>query len=232
MPKINVKDARRKQLMEANIASIVKHGIAGTTITHVSEGAKMSRGIVNFYFTSKDTMMHDTLRYLVNDYAEQTETVLEETKDLPAGERLGAWLKAHFETGLCNAKRLGAWVAFAGEPAQRKLLAASDAAQVKAITPLVKDAFGLDADAAAVKANALYASIQGAWLLYLMAPQSYNKEELHTLCLLQLGTQAPSAPAKRQAPPRKPASGPKLAKPAPAKDTAQMDFEDLLTRRG
>src|ERR1700759_100591 len=68
MARRDVKDKRKQQLMEANIASIARRGLEGTTIAHVSKGAGLSRGIVNFYFTSKEKMMQETLAFLAEEY--------------------------------------------------------------------------------------------------------------------------------------------------------------------
>src|SRR5476651_2364957 len=80
MPRANVKDKRKQQLMEANIASIARRGLADTTIAHVSKGAGMSRGIVNFYFTSKDKMMQETLLFLAEECTFAWQQTLEAEK--------------------------------------------------------------------------------------------------------------------------------------------------------
>ena len=68
MSRANVKDKRKAQLIAAALESIAKRGLLETTITHISKGAGMSRGIINFYFTSKEMMLRETLKTLIDEY--------------------------------------------------------------------------------------------------------------------------------------------------------------------
>src|SRR5262245_26310324 len=63
-----IKEARQKQLIEATISSIGRHGYAGTTLNHVAGAAGLSPGIVNFYFKSKDQLLAATLAKLADEY--------------------------------------------------------------------------------------------------------------------------------------------------------------------
>ena len=45
--------------VRTTIASIARRGFADTTLAHVADGAKLSRGIVNFYFRSKEELLVD-----------------------------------------------------------------------------------------------------------------------------------------------------------------------------
>ena len=48
------KEIRRLQLIMAAIDSISKRGFAATTLRHVTEQAKLSHGVVNYHFQSKE----------------------------------------------------------------------------------------------------------------------------------------------------------------------------------
>lgn len=56
---------RRKQLMEAAIESIVEHGFSATTLATVAKASGLSQGTTVFYFKSKDTLLAETFRYLM-----------------------------------------------------------------------------------------------------------------------------------------------------------------------
>ena len=64
-----LKRRRREQLIQSTIASIAKRGFADTTLANVAQGAGLSRGIVNFHFTNKETLLTDTLQYLAEEYS-------------------------------------------------------------------------------------------------------------------------------------------------------------------
>ena len=63
------KDERRQQLIEATIRAISQHGYSRTTLADVSRESGLSRGIVGFYFDSKDALFLETLRFLSDEYA-------------------------------------------------------------------------------------------------------------------------------------------------------------------
>ncbi len=60
----NIKHLRREQLIEATIDTIAKHGFRKTTLSQVAKRAKLSQGIVNFYFKTKDGLLLETLKFL------------------------------------------------------------------------------------------------------------------------------------------------------------------------
>ncbi len=65
MPKVGMKPIRRKQLIEATIASIGEHGFADTTVATISRRAGVSPGIVHHYFKDKDALLEATMRNLL-----------------------------------------------------------------------------------------------------------------------------------------------------------------------
>lgn len=229
MPKVNVKDKRRQQLIEANIASIAKRGYTETTIAHVSQGAGMSRGIVNFYFSTKESMMQETLKFLLEDYAALWQEAAREEGAKPA-ERLKALIAAHFHKSWCNPKRLAVWSAFLGHAGThidyRKQLMKSDAEILGALETLLAESLsGGAAENAGAFALSLHAMIRGAWVTYLLNPTLYEREQLAeqvVACMEHFGDgAAASVPEKRR-------SRPELVKSAPEAPEAQLDFGDLF----
>lgn len=212
MPRINVKDKRKQQLIDANIASIAKRGLSETTIAHVSQGAGMSRGIVNFYFTTKETMMQETCQYLADEYAGAWERAIEKLgADAKAEDVLRAIVAAHFTSATCNQKKLAVWVAFWGHASShneyKKIIAAADAALDAKLQELWSqlDNTAVDAETFAYELHAL---IRGSWLTFLLTAQASEREVLAAKCAAyvaraQAGAAAPAA-----------VKAPKKAKPA------------------
>lgn len=193
MPRRDVKDKRRQQLMEANIASIAKRGFAETTIAHVSKGAGMSRGIVNFYFTSKENMMQDTLRFLTEEYTRIWQQALltkqEETPEVSAEELLHTLIDANFDASVCAPKRLNIWSAFWGHAsthkAYGKIIEACEAQHINKIAELwesiceAKNAKRREQSTVPQQLNSL---IRGMWLMLLVSPEASDVKSLLSMC--------------------------------------------------
>ncbi|MEQ8285510.1 transcriptional regulator BetI [Thalassospira sp.] len=72
MPKVGMQPVRRRQLIDATIETIHRHGFADTTIARISKAAGMSSGIISHYFGGKNALLEATMRFLMqelrNDY--------------------------------------------------------------------------------------------------------------------------------------------------------------------
>lgn len=186
MPRINVKDKRKQQLIEANIASIAKRGLSETTIAHVSQGAGMSRGIVNFYFTTKEAMMQETCQHLADEYASVWEAALEKAgADATPLDAVSAVVESLFAASVCQQKRLSVWVAFWGHASShdvyQKIIAERDAALVKKLTELAAKQGSLSIAPEAF-AYELHALVRGSWLHFLLATESVDRRALAEKC--------------------------------------------------
>ena len=58
-----VTDFRRGQILSAARSAFVRHGLAGTTVSQIADGADVAKGTVYLYFRSKD----EILRTLLDD---------------------------------------------------------------------------------------------------------------------------------------------------------------------
>lgn len=220
-----VKDQRKQQLIQATMDSIAKRGLTETTITHISKGANLSRGIVNFYFDSKENMMRDVLAYLLGEYQATWQGALNKA-DAADEARLEALIRAQFDRRVCSSKRLNVLSAFWGHAAShepyRQQFEAADSAVIDALASC------LARNDAQTFATQLFAMIRGYWLRFMLAPKANDRDKLAEDVLTfaldkRQGLKVVSenrAFANRSAM-RKP--------PAPrAKQSAQMDIEDLF----
>lgn len=186
MPRANVKDKRKAQLITATLDSIAKRGLQETTITHISKGAGMSRGIINFYFTSKEAMLQETLRTLVDEYDAHWQEALAPEKNLKGQARLTALATAHFSKKLCQAKRLNIMSAFWGHAAThtayRDVLRKSDMALEQALCESWKQA-GVTEQEAPQVARQNHALIRGLWLAFMLSPQETDRDNLLAECV-------------------------------------------------
>lgn len=235
MSRANVKDKRKAQLITAALDSIGKRGLLETTITHISKGAGMSRGIINFYFTSKETMLRETLKTLIDEYEAEWGEALAKAGD-DGRTRLNALIAVHFGKKLCAARRLNIMSAFWGhaatQTAYRHQLDAADAKIETALTAALAHTLGGSLEEAKNAATQLHALIRGLWLNFMLNPQTIERATLAAHCQSYLDrlTGAPvrivrdNAGALPEAKPAtKPARKPKTPEPQ------QMDIEDLFS---
>ncbi len=112
------KEVRRKQLIMAAMDSISKRGFSDTTLKHVTEKAKLSHGVVNYHFDSKEALYDATLGFLAKEHYELWTKLLGEAGDDPA-KQLVAIIEADFDKKVCTAKKLAVWFAFWGQAKYR-----------------------------------------------------------------------------------------------------------------
>lgn len=110
---------RRRELIEATIASIARHGLSGTTIAKVAEIANLSAGIVSFYFRTKEALLLATLEHLDLEFENRRLEVLDRAGDDPV-RQLEAIIDVNLDPVLCDAGRVAVWAAFWGESQARE----------------------------------------------------------------------------------------------------------------
>lgn len=239
MSRANVKDKRKGQLIAAALESIAKRGLMETTITHISKGAGMSRGIINFYFTSKEMMLRETLKTLIDEYEAAWDEAVGQAADDSRG-RLDALVAVHFSKKLCSARRLNVMSAFWGHAATqasyRHQLEAADAKIETALTSALAQVLGCNLEEAARDARQLHALIRGLWLTFMLNPQAVERENLAKECG-DFIDRLVGAPVRivRNAASTAPKSVPeRLAmrtKSKIAPEPKQLDIEDLFASR-
>jgi len=181
------KEARRLQLIQATIRSIAKHGLTDTTIASVAHEAKMSQGIVNLHFRSKERLLIETLQFVTDEYKDAWERALAHAGPSSA-ERLHALLGVDYEKSVFERNKIAVWFAFWSEtksrPTYRKLCAQRDQGYDTMLTELVAQVIdeggyeSLDAD---LVANGLAAMAEGLWLDLLVNPQEMNRERAQSI---------------------------------------------------
>ena len=170
------KQRSRQKLITATINSIAKRGFAETTLARVSEGAGLSRGIVNFHFRSKDALFLETLKFLSREYQENWSRAFDGAGP-SAAEKLEAVLMADFEPPNINLNRIAAWFAFYGEaksrPTYMKACSEMDRATfdttVELCRTIIEEGGYPNLDQNPV-ADGLGSMVEGLWLDFLVSP--------------------------------------------------------------
>lgn len=196
-PRTAPPEVRRKQLIDATITCIAKHGISGTTLTAVTKEAGLSLGLVNFHFKSKDALLTETLKVLAQEHRDLWMRSLARD-DLAASDKLRAIVDAQFHPRICSRKKLGVWFAFFGEAAHRKSYrlnsAHIDIERQETSAELCRQIIAegeysnIDAERVSVTLEGLF---DGLWLNMLMYPARFTREEATRSVIAYLETVFP-----------------------------------------
>lgn len=185
-------EARRRQLIEATIASISKHGISGTTLNKVTQEAGLSLGLVNFHFESKEELLAATLRHLAEEH--RGLWISKSSRpDIDAATKLQAIVDAQFHPKICNRRKLAVWFAFFGESrhrqAYRRISGIVDLERQDVTADLcakIIDEGGYASVSAHAVSQMLEGLFDGLWLNILMYPNRFSRQTAreHVACNL------------------------------------------------
>jgi TetR/AcrR family transcriptional repressor of bet genes len=191
------KEARRTQLIKATINTIARRGLSDTTIATVAGQAKLSQGIINLHFKSKELLLVETLSYVVDEYRVAWETALEKAGESSA-EKLEALVDADFQPRVCDRNKLAVWFAFWGEsksrPTYRKLCAERDRHYEQMLERLCADLVRegpYPGQNAKFVSTGLAAMTEGLWLDMLLIPAEMSRERARTVCMAYLASAFP-----------------------------------------
>jgi transcriptional repressor BetI len=104
---------RRRQLIDATIASIEANGFSETTVSRISARAGVSTGVVHHYFGNKSDLLEATLRDLANTLRREVVERLHAARD--SRERVLAIIDGNLAPSLFHRAGVTAWLAFWGE---------------------------------------------------------------------------------------------------------------------
>lgn len=112
MPKLGMGPIRRRQLIDAAIASIHEFGLADATVARIAAKAGVSQGIIHHYFTGKDELLHATMRQLLADLRADVVSRFATAKG--PRERLDAVIHACFGDVQFSPEVIAAWLGLYG----------------------------------------------------------------------------------------------------------------------
>lgn len=192
------RDLRRQQLIEATITVIGRQGYAGTRLADVARQAKVSYGVVGFYFKTKEDLLLATLQYLADEYTRVWRDAVAKAGPSPV-DRLRAIIDADFSPKIASEKKIAVWYAFWAEgrtrPKYRQLCAQlyNDYHwQVRTLVEeLIEQGGYSDLDPHQVTL-ALNAMTDGMWLDLQIQPREFNREQAKQTIEMFLGKLFPA----------------------------------------
>ena len=110
---------QRQRLIEACISALHIHGPSNTTVEKVVAIAKMSPGIVRFYFDSKAAMLVASLQFLAAEFEERVLQPVARLKSTPV-PALQLLVDLYLDPEIASPRKVSVWYAFWGEASSRQ----------------------------------------------------------------------------------------------------------------
>jgi TetR/AcrR family transcriptional repressor of bet genes len=110
---------QRQRLIDACISALHIYGPSRTTVEKVVAIAKMSPGIVRFYFASKAAMLVASLQFLAAEFEEQLLVPVTRLKSRPVAA-LELMVDLYLDPEIASPRKVSVWYAFWGEASSRQ----------------------------------------------------------------------------------------------------------------
>lgn len=203
---------RRRQLIEATIASIAELGFSDTTLASVTKRAELSHGTINFYFKSKEMLFAETLGYLAQEHYDHWFSAMTEAGPDPV-KQLAAIIGVDFKQEICSPEKLAVWFSFWGQvkyrPAYLKVHSRYDDLRTAELKRICEEII-LDGDydhiSSESAARRIVALVDGLWLNILLFPNENPRNVAKADAfdfLVQLFSRHFSRPAEKPCEPEK-----------------------------
>jgi TetR/AcrR family transcriptional repressor of bet genes len=110
---------QRQRLIEACISALHIYGPSRTTVEKVVAIAKMSPGIVRFYFDSKAAMLVASLQFLAAEFEQRLLVPVAKLKSTPVAA-LELIVDLYLDPDIASPRKVSVWYAFWGEASSRQ----------------------------------------------------------------------------------------------------------------
>jgi TetR/AcrR family transcriptional regulator, transcriptional repressor of bet genes len=110
---------QRQRLIDACISALHIYGPSRTTVEKVVAIAKMSPGIVRFYFASKAAMLVASLQFLAAEFEEQLLVPVARLKSKPVAA-LELMVDLYLDPEIASPRKVSVWYSFWGEASSRQ----------------------------------------------------------------------------------------------------------------
>ncbi|WGS47965.1 TetR family transcriptional regulator C-terminal domain-containing protein (plasmid) [Burkholderia sp. JSH-S8] len=193
---------RQQSIIDATMRCIARYSYSETTIDRICSEAKVSRGLINHHFQSKDELMAQTYKRLATDLLDVSRAAAANATG--PEEKLDAIIKVCFAAPVFAPKNVKVWLGFwsvaHSDPVIRKAhkeLYSGYRQALKKLFDQIAEVRGgtVDSDLAALTLTAV---IDGFWLELARDPTSFTAEDALTSCLRVVDTFLPPTKTARK----------------------------------
>jgi AcrR family transcriptional regulator len=181
-------DARRRTLIEATIECLKQFGHEGLSIRKISAQAKVSIGLINHHFPTKDALVAEAYRSFNNELVGGLRRAVTEVAGSPR-EQLSAFFKASFSPPNLDSDVLAVWVVFWGMYRHSKDIQRVQSETYHGYVDLLRAMLAdLERETGKLRFNlrlaaiGLTALIDGLWLEWCLDPDNFEPAEAVQLC--------------------------------------------------
>jgi AcrR family transcriptional regulator len=183
-----LRDARRQALIEATIECLKRYGHDGLSIRRISAQAKVSIGLINHHFPTKDALVAEAYRYFNSELVGYLRQAIADTTGSPR-ERLRAFFNASFSPPNLDSDVLAVWVVFWGLYRHSKDIQRVQSETYHGYVDLLRAMLAdLERETGKLRFNlrlaaiGLTALIDGLWLEWCLEPENFEPREAVELC--------------------------------------------------
>jgi TetR/AcrR family transcriptional repressor of bet genes len=165
---------RRRQLIEATIATIHEDGFQDTTVARISRRAGLSVGLVNHYFDGKSDLLSATMQTLAAQALNGAQAFLDQTT--APDEQLLAIIDGNFAPSQRSPEAISAWLSFYAQvpnnPDFARIQMELDETLMNLLRPRLERLVA--PERVASRAHAIVALIYGMWLRHTQDPEGFS----------------------------------------------------------
>lgn len=177
MPKVGMQPIRRRQLIDATLATINEVGLHDATIAQIARRAGVSTGIISHYFKDKNGLLEATMRDITTQLRD---AVLGRLKALPASDtqaRLCAIVAGNFDDTQVNSAATKAWLDFWASSMHQPMLNRLQQISSRRLQSTIVAEFRRDLPKAQarVAGYGLTALIDGLWLRAALSGKPFDR---------------------------------------------------------
>ncbi|WP_110665762.1 transcriptional regulator BetI [Salinicola halophilus] len=183
MPKVGMQPIRRRQLIEATLATIDEFGLADATISRIARRAGVSTGIISHYFEGRDGLLEATMRHILTDLGTAVNERRTRLGEAPPRAHLHAIIDGNFDRSQTSRSVMKTWLAFWASSMHHKPLQKLQRVNDRRLYSNLCAQFhrALPKHQARDAARGLAALIDGLWLRGALAPEGLNVERARRL---------------------------------------------------
>ncbi len=181
------KARHRRVLLNAAAETVYRFGVRDATVGRIQEISKLSRGMINLHFGSKENLLLAMLEELADEYTRNWRRAVGPDDGNPA-RRLRAIIAADFSPDVLNPRNISIWFAFRAEvnshPEYRPFVDSRETEFRAALVATCHELSDDDEEETLLAANALTAVLEGMWTDFLLNQSDFDRDAALKACLL------------------------------------------------
>jgi TetR/AcrR family transcriptional regulator, transcriptional repressor of bet genes len=181
-------DDRRRALIAATIECLKRYGHEGLSIRRISAQAKVSIGLINHHFPTKDALIAEAYRYFNSELVGTLRQAIAAGAGTPR-EQLSTFFRASFSAPNLDSEVLAVWVVFWGLYRHSREIQRVQSETYHGYVDLLRGMLAdLERESGPLRfslrlaAIGLTALIDGLWLEWCLDPESFEPAEAVALC--------------------------------------------------